>query len=453
MRTVNSTLRGFRGGVLVLAALAAPGAGSPAGAGPIQYTLPDILGGEKLDGKVEEMDQAVQSFERRDYEQCLKLLTAAGKKLPDLFPPRLILAKLFVLHNQPAEARAALEQCAADHPGHPETYLLFGQAALLEGRTTDAGLHFDKAAALAGADKWAADLKQRFHGDALVGQAAVAERRKDWKVAAEALAARLKLDPKNGKARERLAIVLFRQGQHDPAHKELEQACQDDPKLDPAAVSMGKLYAEAGDADKAEQWLKLALGEKDARAHKAYASWLLEQGRPADAQKQAEATAKLDPDATDLKFLRGLIAWHLKDYPQAERLFQALYLESPGSFAASNNLASSLVEQADESKRRRGLELAQINARLYSTSGEALSTLGRAYDRQGRLPEAEQALRASLATGTASSDTAYFLARVLAGRGRMEEVKPLLKLALDATGPFGFRKEAREWADQLAKKP
>lgn len=124
-------------------------------------------------------------------------------------------------------------------------------------------------------------------------------------------------------------------------------------------------------------------------------------------------------------------------------------LESPGSFTASNQLA--LVEQIEGAKRRRGLELAQINARLYPNSGAALSTLGRAYHRHGRLEEAGQTLRSALITGSGSSDTAYYLAQVVLDRGRPDEVKPLLKIALDAPGLFSYRKEAQQWSEQLAK--
>ncbi len=75
------------------------------------------------------------------------------------------------------------------------------------------------------------------------------------------------------------------------------------------------------------------------------------------------------------------------------------------------------------------------------------------YYRLGRTDEAEKALRASLAGGSGSSDTVYYLARLLAERGQSEEAKRLLKLALDAVGIFAFRKEAREQLNQLDKKP
>ena len=42
-----------------------------------------------------------------------------------------------------------------------------------------------------------------------------------------------------------------------------------------------------------------------------------------------DSAAGLAPDSRDTQFVRGLIAWALKDYAAAERLFQALHQQSP----------------------------------------------------------------------------------------------------------------------------
>ena len=76
-------------------------------------------------------------------------------------------------------------------------------------------------------------------------------------------------------------------------------------------------------------------------------------------------------------------------------------------------------------------------------SGTALTTLGWVYHKNGRPLDAERVLRAALSSGPVSSDAAYYLARVLADRGREADVAPLLKLSLGAPGRFAFRTEAR----------
>src|SRR5262249_14656661 len=146
-------------------------------------------------------------------------------------------------------------------------------------------------------------------------------------------------------------------------------------------------------------WMEYAVksAPKDAKAHLGFASWLLEQNRPGPAQAQLEVAAQLSPDSIEVRGLRGLIAHHLKRYEEVERIFQALALEAPGSFAVSNQLALALAEQSAPAKRRRALQLAELNARLYPHSSEALATLGIVLYRQERLTEAEQALRTALA--------------------------------------------------------
>ncbi|MBM3225264.1 MAG: hypothetical protein FJZ47_15880 [Candidatus Tectomicrobia bacterium] len=62
-------------------------------------------------------------------------------------------------------------------------------------------------------------------------------------------------------------------------------------------------------------------------------------------------------------------------------------------------------------------------------------------------------MQAALSNGTNSSETAYYLAHVLAERGRLDDVQQLLKGTLAAPGTFLFRKEAQEWLDRLGKKP
>ena len=80
------------------------------------------------------------------------------------------------------------------------------------------------------------------------------------------------------------------------------------------------------------------------------------------------------------------------------------------------------------------MQLAEANARLDPNSREAVTTLGWVYYRNGRLEDAERALRAVTSNGAVNSEAAYYLARVLSERGRDGEVGPLLKLCLGAPG-------------------
>jgi len=400
---------------------------------------------------VPEIDQAVERFKKGDYEESMALLKKASASHPDLFPARLIFAKICLILDQPAMGRAALEQAVVENPEMPETYLVFGRLALQDNRLTDAQLQFDKGLALTASGTWSYRWKHDFLIDAHAGLAAVAEHRKDWPAAAANLAAWLQLEPNDGRARQLLAASLFRQGQREKAHVELEQAAKDDPSLEPAAILMGQLSTEVGDLKKAAEWMDYAvkLAPDNPKVHLSYATWLLEQNRAEEAKPEAELAARLAPTSSEAKGVRGMIAWHLKDYQTSEPIFQALHIESPANVSANNFWALSLVEQPEAAKRQRALEVAQLNARLHPGSAEALTALGWVSYRMGQVDQAEQSLRAALATGRGSSETAYYLARILADRQRNDEVQRWLKVSLDAPGRFAFRAEAQAWLDRL----
>jgi tetratricopeptide (TPR) repeat protein len=409
----------------------------------------------RLPKRTPEIEKALTAFQQRDYDQCLRLLQEAATKNHDIKAPRLILAKLFLLDNQMVRGRATLEQASAESPEEPETYLVLGTLALQDNRVTDALLDYEKALALVQAGKLPEAPRRELLTEIYAGLEIVAERRKDWALAKRSTFAWLQLDAKNGKVRHRFGQALFRAGTQERAYEELQQAVKDDPSLEPPATTMGRLFAEARNSAKATEWMEIGVREAatDARAHAGYANYLLDQEQAEKAKAEAEKAAQLAPDSEEVKVVRGLAAWYLRDYETAERLFQDVYAASPANFLASNYLTLSLIEQSAEGKRRRALELAEINSRLYPNSSAALATVGWVYYRLGRLDDAERSLRAAVSGGYGSSDMAYFLARVLADRNKPDEVKQWLNLALKAPGAFAFRKDARQMLDLLAKKP
>lgn len=96
-----------------------------------------------------------------------------------------------------------------------------------------------------------------------------------------------------------------------------------------------------------------------------------------------------------------------------------------------------LVEQTDADKRLRALQLAEINARQYPRLAEALATLGWVYFKFGRLAEAEQALQTATSSGQSSSETAYYLARVLDARGQRDHERPCCTRSSPAPSVIG----------------
>lgn len=412
----------------------------PSYAGPILLNQAELVAPGQT---TKELEPALQEIREGRNEEALKLIREQAIKHPDWAPPALILARLLFAAGENGPGRRALERAAAESPDHPDIYLTLGALAVTDGRYSDAKLNFEKAGALSSAARWGArapGFKQRVLG----GLASVAEAREDWTVAQEYLKDQLQIDPQNGQARHRLGVVLFRLGKTDEALAAFQQAVKDGPALDAPAVTMGRLFTQKGDLQKAEEWFDYAVKREpqSSRVRAARASWLLDQGRAAAARPEIEAAVKLDPKSADTRRLQALIDWHLRDLAGAERILEAIHRDAPADLAASDLLARCLIEQDAPSKRALGSQMAEVNARQSPRSPEALATLGWAYYRDGRVDEAEKVLRSAVQGVRITPDNAYYFARVLADKGKTEDARKILQAAARLPGAFAHRDDA-----------
>ena len=442
------------GGVLVaLLVVSLPTRGGSLVVAQEQNSSLSALAMDELPSSVDSVSQAVKSFEKRDFDGCLKLLTSAVKAHPELPPAHALFAKLGFMSNQIGLVRPALEQAVIQDPEHPEIYILFGNLALVENRATDAALHFEKARTLAAEKRWTDEQKRRFERFCHQGMAVVAESRGDWKAARTALEGWLALEPKNAHARQRLGKVLFNLDQQEAAYEELQKAVKADDKLEPPAITMGWLFTKAGKLKNAEEWMDYAVktSPDSLPVRISMASWLLEQGRADKAQSQAEAAMKIKPGASEIQRLLGLAARERKDLAEAQRIFQASRSSCRVIRGCAGQLALVLAGQDDAFQKRRAVELAEQGAKLEPKSPRAAATLGVVYFRTGRLEDAEKLLASVFQSGQSQSDDVLALARVEDARGKKDFVVPLLKKALTASGLFIERNEAKRWLDDLEK--
>jgi Tfp pilus assembly protein PilF len=400
-----------------------------------------------------DLHAAASKIREGRFDEALGLINDKMGAHPEWPPAQLILARLLFAANHVTRGRRALEQAAALVPGHPEVYLFFGGLDLSEQRLSDASLNFAKAHELAGSSRWNAERARRFRIEAISGLAAVAESREDWKGAAWQWNALLALDPKNGQVRQRLGCALFRLDKPDEAFAALRQGAKDTPALEPASISMGWLYSQKGDFKKASEWFDeaLRLEPDSALVRLARATWLLEQGQAAAARTEIDLALKLEPKSQPVLKVRGLVAWHLRDLVKAEQIFEPLHRDAPADYLSANLLALALVEQNDEAKRSRGLQLAEVNAVQFPQSSEVLATLGWALYRAGRLDLAEEKLRAATSRGRATPDMIYFLAQAVAENGKPDEARKLLQSATAQRHAFAHRDDAAALLKRLTK--
>ena len=401
-----------------------------------------------------DVDKALETFKTGKFDDAFEQLKKACATNPQLQPARVILAGWLLQADRAKDARITLERFTVEEPKHPDGYLLNASIAYGDGRITDAILNCQAALQFAADPRWIDENRKRFVREARLGLVASFEQRGDWASVKEQLSGLVNDDAKNGQLRQRLAAATFQTGKPEEAFAEFQKAFADDPAVEPPELRLAQLWTAKGERDKAEDWLKkgIAAHASDPKAHRAYAGYLLDEGKPDAAQLYIDSAAKLDPKARELGTLQALSLRHKKEYAPAEAAFEQLHKDAPGDPFALGNLALVLVESADEKKKKRGGELAESLVKQNSRSADAYAVLGYCYFKLGRIDDADKALGAAASAGQVGLDTAYYLALVLNEKKKYAEGHKILDEAVKARGPFVYRAEARVFLADLAKK-
>ncbi len=410
-------------------------------------------GANTLNHAEKDLEPAAAKARDGKIDEVLALIKEQAAKHPEWPPSRLILARLLFGINQAVPGRQALEQAVVELPDNPEVYLNLGGIALGDGRFSDARLNFDHVLSLLNSGRANAEKTKLLRREVFAGLASVAEGRADWKTTQEQLNAWLKLDPKNGRVRQRLGRALFQLGKKEDAFATLTQATKDEPTLEPAAISMALLNSQKGDFTKAEEWFDYARKHdpKNPRVWLAHGAWLVERGQTARARAEVDEALKLDPSSHEAKKIRALVSWHSRELAAAEAALEPLHRDAPADSFVANLLALALIEQDDAAKQSRGLQLADINVLQFPRSPEVAATLGWGLYRAGRLDQAEKKLHAAVTGGRTTADIAYFLARLMADKGQNDAARRILQEATSTKGAFAHREDANALLKKLAK--
>lgn len=415
--------------------------------------------------KYKTVKDAMDLFVKRDFDKARNTFKEARLQNKELPPEEIMMTRMLIAARQPQLARAELEQCVRTNEADPEPYLYFAEAAITEGRVTDAAailsIGFPKLKAYSDNLYRKNNLVKRYFSI----NAAVAESRKQWDEAKKSLEEWIKLDPKAAIAHQRLARVLFQSNSKDPEiMKELQTAAGLEKTLPSPNISMAQLFESLNDTagrEAATKYVEAAVAEKvDAtnkdRVLKSFLTatqFAVATNKLQDAVKYADGALKIDPNSLDAQLTRGTIARMTRDYKTAEAQLDALYAKNPINFAVSNNLALVLAEQSEPAKKERALQLAMLNfnnnKQNQQLAVEAAATLGWTYYKAGKLAEAEQALQAVIQSNQLTPDSAYYVARVLSDRGRNADALNIVNVALQ-TPVFFNRVEAEALQKKLA---
>lgn len=451
---------GFRFlGVVLVFALCLLWTTSRAGAEPLDSTRAAQLE-ESTD--IEEVadnpliEEAKRKFQNRDFNGAIEACKAAAEQNPELSPGLILYSQLCIAANQLNMAVAALEQAAFDLPDDPEAYIGLGEVAFQQRRLTEASLLFEKALELSQAFDANMKRKQTALTRSHAGVAAVRQARGQWEEAQKHLREWLELDFSSAAAHTRLGQVLFNLKKFDEAHKELALAAEANPESFSADITMASLYANDDDMETAQKWLASAIKDKpnDLRTRLSVSQILYRAKAFEEALPHAKAALDIDPTSLEAKLMCGLIARQMGQLAEAEQYFQDAHIQSPGNFAAANQLALALIDQDDRSKQQRALELAQLNERQYAQhrqfGAECAATLGWVCFKTDRLDIAEKALAAvSARGGQVGPDALYYMAHIASRKGHNDEARALLQQALATKTPFAHDNDAEKLLSRL----
>jgi len=400
------------------------------------------------------VQEAMDCFNRREFEQSLELLQEAKVLNPDFPPARVMLAKFFANAKMMIAFRSSLERTIVELPNDPEAYIILGNVALGEQRLTEAQLLFELGASLAENSGRTPKRMRTLFQHANSGLAAVAEAREEWETAAKYLRNLLEINSKDAFAMQRLGRVMFLLGKTEEAVDLLRSAELADKRFETPEVIMSVLSERCGNFRFAERYMAEALQVRpnDYQTELAAARLSINVGKLEQATKFAKNAEKMAPKAADPQILLGLIARYRKDYKKAAKHFQSALLVSPNNFSANDNLALVLCEQKSREKQLLALEYAQLNARRVPRSTKAAATLGWVWLKLGQIDNAEIFLREATTGEELDASTAYYLANVAVKQDQIDNAKRLLKLSLKTKQPFVYRQDVNRMLADLDRK-
>jgi len=409
-----------------------------------------------------------QWLKNRNLNAARGELQQAKLSSPKLPPAEIMLAQLLAMTNNGPAARAELELGVGKNPNDPEFYIIFGDIAFQERRFTDAQLLFEKAAKLvpefSGNEKRKRNLTMR----SFAGNAAVLEAREKWTEALEQLKAWIAVDDVNAPAHQRMGRCLFKLNKIKEAGEEFTKAANQDERMLLAEIMMARMYDEIDGKDDAKTQIKKALtmlnGMQRADDKTKYinnmlavAQWAVSngylkkdaKGQEPSAQDAAERAYARDNTSLEAQIVSGIVARLTGDTSGAELYFDKANRQSPANFVATNNLALTLVESSDASKRDKALQLAAMNVNNAPRSAEAYATLGWIAYKTGRKKEAGEALNVAMSSGQLSADAGYYVAQILFDEKKFPEAKMVIDGILNGKNPFPMRTAAEKLQGQV----
>ncbi|MGI5832094.1 MAG: tetratricopeptide repeat protein [Thermoguttaceae bacterium] len=415
----------------------------------------DLSVGHQVSPEFEaEYREALDRFNRSDIAGALEILNRMAVSDPKMLPPRLIMAQWFTKLKNPSAVRLSLEKAVEETPDDPEAYILLAENSLRRGEWAAADLLLGQAGMLLDENPGLIHpgRRQSLTISLLRNEVVLYQARENWPAMQQALSQLWKQGERTSDTCKLIGVSYFHLGEPGKAKQWFTQAHKISSATELSAdAMMARLYLAVGDRQHAQEALDAAL-EADPDSQVVLNLTLVMALGSGDRNRVKELVDRvLTADAHDPATLKtcGIAALYLEDYPRAEAIFEEGLRMHPGNPEIENGLALALCEQNNPEKIRKAVQHATANLQKQNHNREYLATLGWALYKAGDQEKALSYLQLSAADGRINSQTAYYLAQVLAAKGETEHAKKLLSASLAGTAPFTKRMAAEELRRKL----
>jgi len=387
----------------------------------------------------EQLEVARDALRQGDFPESRRLAERVVSKIGDLPHADVLMAFWLVEAGELQAAQQLLEQLSKSEASRPDVHYAFAEFARAQGRAFDALTHLLVAETTAPPANWSKKYSEEFLNSILSKQALVAEFREDWPTV-KRIATRLQAAGVSG---GQLELWFGRAAFHAGDATQAEVHFREVARLAPDEVSPELLMANLYDAQRkpreAEAWFKKGVNES--RQHKdrirlEHAMWLLQQQRPADAQKVVGPIQPDGPLADQSSLVAAIADYMLGRYLEAEAEFARIAEKDPDNVVIANLWALALVEINDETQKNKALEIATANLQKNPTSANFAASVAWIQFRLRQQESAEQIAAAIVQRGgQLSRDSAYFLGHVIA-KQQADGSQKLWELARKTEGEF-----------------
>jgi len=402
----------------------------------------------------DEIEKAIQRFRNGDFPGALEFLKTAKEKYPKLPPVDTLYAKMHFAIRNPNVVKTGLvylEGSVAKNPDDPEAYLIFADHAFNSRRITEAQALFQMVDPLVQKFNGNTKRKQDFTIRLLAGHAAVAESRQQWDQAQEWLEKWVEEAPESAAAHQRLGSTLFQNDKPREAFDMFTKARELNSEIQHPYVALAMLFSRTGDDAKAQKAFEKAYEEdkNDAKTSRAYAEWLIKQGKLDQAQTIAQALLDQDPNSVTALLLDGIVAQMQGQPERAQQSMTKIISLDPSHFTATDLLSLILIQSNDVANHERALKYATMNSRNFPNSARAKITAAWILHSMGRTAESKAALQ-KIGRVNVPLDSAFLIAKMMVAEDKKDAaIRELDRLLQIKSGLFIFRREAEELLSKL----